>query len=155
MAFVESLMMTPGMSDTRAIELCRQQHHFSVGRFRTLKKRVQAAWLVQDEGERPTVRAAAIRRIMSMLFFARGQRNADGRTWERPPNHSAIRGYESLLADLQGTRAPIQVNVNHEISSALTDVIGNLTPEQLQEALDEWNAMEQLANEAKQLRAAE
>ncbi len=149
LAYVEQLMLTPGMSDNRASEVCRREHDFGRGRYTNLKKRVQAQWLAQDEGDRPTARAAAVRRIMTMLHHARGQRSEDGRSWTRPPDHNAVRGYEKLLSDIQGTNAPQVVLVHHEMSSAISDVLGNLDPEQLQSCLDEWAELQRLAEYAR------
>ncbi len=145
LAFVEQLMLTRSLSQARAVSLCREKFGFARGRYLNLQKRVREQWRTEDEADQPSARSVAIRGINAMLRVAEGVRTPDGRGWERLPDHAAVRGYQSLLMDLQATRAPIQLNVHHEVSTAINDVIGNLTPEQLQDALDEWNELQRNA----------
>lgn len=152
LAFVESLMLTPGVSQSAAIRACRSRLGFGESRYLNLKKRVLAAWALQDKAEPGDKRAAAIRRIEAMLAHARGEQRVDPndatkRVWTRPPNHPAVRAYEDLLARLQGTFMPIEVNVTHTVSNALQNVMGNLTEDQLQDYMHEYLETKRLAEE--------
>jgi hypothetical protein len=62
------------------------------------------------------------------------------------PNFAAIRGHETLLADLLGTRAPVrvEVDVGLEVRKSLLTIVAGLT-EHEQEAL----VAEQLALEGR------
>ena len=52
--------------------------------------------------------------------------------WIEKPNHSAIVRYENLLADIQGTREPLQVDVNVQVAESLVAVFSSYSLEKLQ-----------------------
>lgn len=154
MATMEQLLLQPGVSVIQQNAAMRERLGVSTNRCNVLRQRVRREWLSQDDAERSTNRAVAVRRIMGLLAHARGKlkqrtKATDPVAYEREPNHAACAKYESLLADLQGTRMPIEVRVHHEVSAAVADVIGNLTAEQLQDYLAEYEETQRLAAEYK------
>lgn len=55
------------------------------------------------------------------------------------PQWSAIASLEKHLADIQGTKAPAQVNVMIQFDIAIVRVVSNLTADQKQDMLREYN----------------
>lgn len=57
----------------------------------------------------------------------------------------AVASFERLLADIQGTREPLRVDVNVAVNQAVVHVIGSMSAEQMQLLLEEYNEMERRA----------
>lgn len=57
---------------------------------------------------------------------------------------------EKQLAEIQGTLAPIKVDINVSITANMAAVLANLSPEQIQAALDRQKALRQAAQVAVQ-----
>ena len=55
---------------------------------------------------------------------------------------------EKQLAEIQGTLAPIKVDINVSITANMAAVLANLSPEQIQAALDRQKALRQAAKVA-------
>lgn len=85
----------------------------------------------ESESLRPTNKAAAERRILGDIQAAKAAKN-----W------AAVRGFESLLADIQGTKDPIRVDVSVTQRSAVVHLIGNMTDGEFTELVDEYEELE-------------
>lgn len=135
MAAMESMMLAT-LSDRRMETAMRER--YGVGRSRThrLKARIHEQWTREGSEAAPHNRAAAIRRVKGYIMRAQGERNADDTAWKVKPDWPAVRAFESLLADFEGTRAPIEIAVEHRISHTIQAVIANLSPEQTQARLE-------------------
>lgn len=130
MAAIESLLLST-YSQTAIARTMTQRFGLKKTRVEDLIKRVKARWLAEDVEARPTNKSSQVRRLLGYIANARGERNDDGRGWKVQPNYQALRAFESLLADVQGTKAPIEINVDVRVGQALREVISNMTPEQL------------------------
>lgn len=144
-ATVEALLVQ-AVGTAAIARVCRERHGVSPTRVAKLISRLRARWAAEEEANRPTNRASAIRRCMRSLQEARAgvpktEQDANGRAvqvgWLTPPDHRLAYRYECLLADLQGTRSPIKfdLNVDARVSGALGVVIASLSPEQIAQRL--------------------
>ncbi len=128
-----------------------------VKRINLLIQRLMQRWVDEDMAGRPHYKAAQMRRIMSYIDRAsRGQQQVDanGRPtgkWLLKPDLRTVERYESLLADIQGTRAAIEIAVEHRLGNAAQDVFANMTAEELEEIIEEGRNERALANKARQL----
>ncbi len=148
---VESLLtQLSGFSTIAAI--CRKRHGIGLNRVRTLMGRVVDTWAKEDEANKGTNKGAAIRRIVRMRLHAEGEMNEQGTAWLREPNHPAVAKYEMLLADLQGTREAIKVDVDVRASQACLTVIQGLSAEEVQKYLTKYKENVQLANEMRAMK---
>lgn len=149
-------------------QLSAQMHaKFGIGRerVRRLYARLQERWQSEDSSQRRGWRAKAMRRIERAVNLAengirkqkRDKRGSlilgpDGSPllyWDVKPNLSAaMRGHE-LLSRIQGTQAPIEVNVNVLTSDALLGIIANLSADEVQESLQRHREDRELAEEAR------
>jgi hypothetical protein len=102
--------------------------------------------VAEDVEARPSNRAAAVRRYQRYIALASGEREratpeerAAGiqPVWRVKPNWPMVARFEAMLADVQGTKAPIQLSatVDVRVSQSLQAVIANITPEQMAERL--------------------
>lgn len=117
-----------GITKTRALKL--------IGR-------IDAKWAHEDLERRATWKSTVMRRILGQIQACQGKRGrADPNNPESPivwiekPNHSAIIRYENLLADIQGTREPLQVDVNVQVAESLVAVFSNYSLEKLTKLRD-------------------
>jgi hypothetical protein len=60
--------------------------------------------------------------------------------------HMLLLRYEDQLAKLQGTYAPIKVDLDLTISQNIVGVVANLTPDQVASHLDAYMETQRLAN---------
>jgi len=135
---VERLLLATH-STQAIIRTMRERHGLGRNRTCTLIQRVRARWTEEDKEARPAQRAAAIRRIKSYIALANGERSpeADGGGWRTPPDFGALALLERLLADLQGTRAPVEVAAGIRLGRAAAAVIAAMTAEEVAECLEE------------------
>ena len=89
---------------------------------------------------------------MRMRLHAAGEQNTAG-DWIREPNHAAVAKYESLIADFQGTREAIKIDVDVRASQACLTVIAGLSPEEVQGYLAKYKENVRLANEMREMQA--
>lgn len=132
-SLVESLMID-GWTESMIFVRMRKDGVGST-RTRVVIEQIRERWRTEDENKRPQHRAAAIRRISRNLRAAEGRQNEDG-AWVVMPNMQAYVALERLLTDIQGTREPIQVNVNVEYTQAISNVIAELTPDEVERMLE-------------------
>lgn len=123
---------------------------FHVGRQRTrrLIQRVHAEWQKIDAETRKHERSAQIRRLKRCIRDTK-----DPNTGKvLPKMDRANHAYEELLAKIAGTNAPIEMNVNVQVSDALLGVINALDEDSVQSMLDEYYETKALADRARELK---
>jgi hypothetical protein len=109
---------------------------FGVGRVRTEKLRdeVLRGWAALDEEMRPHHKAIAVRNLTRWITKA-----------EKDKRWHAVAAFHSQLMDVQGTREPLKLDVNAELKASLASAVFNLTPEQMQEMLEQRRELERQA----------
>lgn len=114
--------------------------------------RLWAEEMDRDRGALQTKRAAAIRRSHEMRRWAlAGERSADGRTWVRKPDAALALRIDIHIAKLEGTLAPIKVDVGMNVSGAMMAVMANMDDDTAQALLAEAQEQERLARAARRL----
>jgi hypothetical protein len=146
--FIEQLYVR-GTSLNSMYQLARREKAIGANRVDRLLERIRAAWDEEDKANRKASKGAAIRRIQRYIENARGVRTEDGKGWKERPNFSALARFEQLLADLQGTREPITIDLNVRVQETVLNVIAGLTPEELAEAVNEYDENMRLATAAR------
>lgn len=109
----------------------------TLGRIKKLRQRVLDRWREERVASSSDVREAAIRRIqrsLRQLINAGVSRNA-----------SAIAQLEKLLAQMQGTLAPIEVNVHAELKQTSVTVMMEMDQSEVDEMLAEMRAAKERA----------
>lgn len=138
-----------GVSINRIAEVMLADPKVRISRKRVivLAGRVKERWAAEDQDMRGSWKGAAIRRIQNWITRALGE---DARYDERGNlvrretkiNHSAIARYEHLLADIQGTREPLKLDMHVEHTEAIAAVIMDMTEQELLEAAREQDERE-------------
>ena len=128
-------------SKSAVAKLMLDRYGISKLRVSILIQRVYERWKEEDALARPANRSSAIRRVERYIAQARGERRAQTPE-ERElgivppyvikPDFQALFRFESLLADYQGTRAPVKVEVTNDVrvSVSLQAIIANMSPEE-------------------------
>lgn len=133
------------------IKQLRDRTGVGTQRATTLIKRTRAAFKEQFASISEGYRAKQVERLASMLRHARGEQNEDG-TWARPPDHKAVTAYERLIADIVGTKAPVEVVVTSvEVKMSLVKFVSSLEPEAMDEMLASAMERQRLAVEGARL----
>lgn len=146
-AFLEQLYVRG--TSLRQMELAaRQRFGLRPGRVTSLLDRIRETWRKEDEANRASNRAAAVRRVTRYIRDAEGRKNQDG-SWIEKPNYAALARFEELLSDLQGTREPVKVDLNVRVQETVLNVIAGLSPEELGELVAEYEDTERLAEAAR------
>ena len=112
-------------------------------RVQKLIARVQDLWAEQDKKQRHVAKSEQIRRIQECLREARGWNRTTG-VRDGKTNHHAVIRYEEFLARLQGTYAPIEIDINVQYTEALLSVIVHQEPEELMRIVEEEKARDRL-----------
>jgi F0F1-type ATP synthase alpha subunit len=150
-------IMQVTLSRTSICRAMREQYGLGQRRTNILMQRVYQRWADEDAAARPYTKATQIRRIKANIERARtGERqlDAEGRPtgkWVLKPDLRTVERFESLLADIEGNRAAIEVAVEHRLGNAAQAVIAAMTAEELNEVLQEARTERALANKARQL----
>jgi hypothetical protein len=129
--FIEKLMLS-ACSERQIESLCAQELGLKTLRTRILRHRILERWKLAGAAESETNRIQAQRRIQRNITDVHSEFAADIPKMSAAAKHSALARYESILIQLQGTSAPIQINMDVTVSANLQGVIANLTPEQTQ-----------------------
>jgi hypothetical protein len=148
-AMIEQLML--GTHSPRSIERAmRERYDLGANRTGRLIERVRRRWLDEGKEAMPSNKEAQIRRLERYIQLAQGVRRpeAEGGGWKVRPEWSAIGKFEALLADLLGTRAPIEIAVSARISTTAMNIISSLSPEELTARLDRARERKALAQHA-------
>jgi len=113
-------MLIAGISMSRIEDVAKEKLGMSFGRTRSYIDRIRAMWAEEERAGRPHNKAAAIRRCLGHVAEAR-----------RDKNWSAVAQFEKHLSDLQGTKEPVEVNLNIDatVTEAALHVVASLTPE--------------------------
>jgi hypothetical protein len=119
-------------------------------------RRVLDRWAQERQGSTAVedARSAGIARVRHMLSIARGRRapaKPDGSPgdWIERPDHKACAAYEQILMRLQGTDAPVRVDLTVRVGAQLDGVIGNLTAAQVERFVAQRRELERLADLAR------
>lgn len=102
-------------------------------------RRVMDRWVAESEADRSFNKVTAVRRLFSHMQDAR-----------RDKKWSAVLGCERLIADIQGTREPIRIDLNANVNMALVNCIGAMTSEDREALLAEYEVLEETAAQLKQ-----
>ncbi len=142
--------MLRGMAILSILAYLRQRWpRLSVNYLHKVTTRIRDAWLRETEETRKYTKSEQLQRLFGYLDDARGRKKTrdlpDGTKvitdeWEQKPNHSAIVKYESLIADIQGNRAPIAISVDVRVQEAMTAVVSNLQGSRLERFMMEADA---------------
>lgn len=139
-ATVEQLLQR-GISPRTIIEQVSRQMGLTRYRVQRLLDRVKEKWASEDQHMRAAWKSAAIRRNLNHIREAQGYDPVTGQRTGKT-NFAAIAKFETLLADIQGTREPLEVNVNMQYTEAMLAVIVQMPDDQLAEVVKEGLAME-------------
>lgn len=150
---VDSLL-AQGLSTNQIVIHMRKAHGVGEQRTSILLNRTRQRWAQEDEVARASNKSAAIRRITRRVndLDTRLQLDAksDPKAKMKPGDvtlmHAALHKWEALRADLEGTRAPVKVEMDVQVSAAILTVIAQMTPEEVQEELA---AQEELESKAR------
>jgi len=155
---IEDLMTRMGVFTISKLQgACEQKfgRRPSASRVNKLIKAIQARWATEDAENRPSIKAQSIRRVYDHIRRARGHEGRPGQGTPGQPGYvapvspsapkwSAIARFEELLADFQGTREPLRVSLEVQMTEALMNVIASMTPEQVHAALEEEKERDRL-----------
>lgn len=158
-AFIMSAVLK-SFSFSQILRACRERFHIGQHRVEKLRARIYQRWAREDEETRASRKAVHVRSIeedMRQLRIDMQDRAAAG---ERPDHALAVRRhnlllkYHSLLADIQGTREPLAIDVNVTHTAQIVTVMANLTPEQVEHHLRKQHELVRLADLARRLMPA-
>jgi hypothetical protein len=126
--------------------LLRRRFHLSVSQAKTRIEAVRERWAAEDKGQVDKWKAEATRRLQTGMEQARIELK------DRPQQkHTILLRYEDQLAKLQGTYAPLRVDIDVTISQQLVGVVANLTADQMAEHIARYRETQRLAAEYKRL----
>ncbi len=141
--YVESAF-AQGWTAPEIIRAGKKQLGVTVSRMVSVIAKVREKFAREDALARPSWKSEQIRRLMRQLRVAMGEKDDEG-NWILKPNMSAYTKIESILADVQGTREPIEINVDVSYTEAMMTVIGQLTPQQMDGLLERARERKRLA----------
>jgi hypothetical protein len=129
-------MLIAGISQSRIERVCREQFGMTKAAVGTYIVRIRDRWAVEERESRPFYKAQAMRRLYGHMAEAR-----------RDKNWAAIAQFEKLLSDMQGTKEPVEVNINVDatVTEAALHVVSTLTPERRAALIEEQRRLRQLA----------
>jgi hypothetical protein len=107
---------------------------------------VRERWVAEDKAQIEKWKAEAQRRIFTGMADARTQLK------DKPQAmHATLLRYEDQLAKIQGTYAPVKIDIDVTVSQHLVGVVANLTADQVMEHINDWSETQRLASEYKRL----
>ena len=132
---VEQLLIA-GVNKNQIAQELRRRFNTTPSATGTLIARVRKRWADEERENRPSYKAAAIRRITGHIAQARQSKN-----W------AAVAQLERLMSEIQGTREPIEVQMNVDVSlpEAAMRVVATLPPEKFQAMIAEQRRLRALA----------
>ena len=141
-------LLTQGHTENRIVQHMAETFHVGRARTRRLIERVRAEWLKTDAETRKHERSAQVRRLKRCIRDCK-----DPNTGKvLPKMDRAVHAYEELLAKIVGTNAPIEMNLNVQVSDALLGVINALDEDSVAAMLDEYYETKALAERARELK---
>lgn len=132
-AFVESCIVQ-GLTTSRIYSLAIKEFGCTKVIIDKCIQAVSTKWAKEETVRRPMWKAAAMERMQRAIRKATEE-----------SNFAMVARFEGLLAEMQGTKAPIELNVNHTQQIAMVNVILDMTPSDMQEALEEIKELERKA----------
>jgi hypothetical protein len=150
-------LLARGCSDSLVRRIARQELGTGTVATTRLIGLVRERLRVDVEGRRPYARAEQIARLRDTIeklktprFRVQKVRDAQSgqmvdREVEQPLPAQNIMRAEELLADLEGNRVPIKVEVEHTLGIAARAVFANLTPERMEALLERARERKRLA----------
>lgn len=129
-------LLVAGVSQHRIEGAMLDRHQMTRTSTRAVMARVRRRWAEEERGNRPHYKATAMRRLLGHIAEARVAKN-----------FASVAQLERLLAEMQGTREPVEVNLNVEttVTEAALHVIGKLTPEKFRALVEEQKRLRALA----------
>lgn len=133
--FIEKLLIA-GIAIARIESACRDQFSMPKSAVSKCVEQVHARWADEERSNRLHYKTQAMRRLYGHVAEARKDKN-----W------AAVAQLERLLADIQGTKEPleVQLNVDATISEAVLHVVANLSPERRVALIEEQRRLRALA----------
>lgn len=139
--YIERLMLTRSSLTYRAAyERVRAKFGISQTRYRKIRARIMDRWTREDDQMRPAWKSQAMRRLNMWI-----------RKMERESDFKLVQRFHSDLMTIQGVREPVRLDLHVEVQESVAQVIMELTPEQLDDALNEYRQTQALAAAAKRL----
>ena len=116
---IEQLLIS-GVSRSRIEGLMRERYEMSSGAVRGVIERVRRRWAEEERESRLHYKEMAMRRLYGHIAEAR-----------KAANWPAVAQLERLLAEMQGTREPMVVEVNASalLTESAAHVLSQMTPE--------------------------
>lgn len=133
--FVEKLLIA-GVSMRRIETACEESFGMSHAAVLQVATKVRRIWAEEERANRPNYKAQAIRRISNHIAQA-----------SKDKNWAAVAALERLQSDIQGTKEPIdvQININATVQESVLHVVANMTPEKQRRLIEEQRALRQRA----------
>ncbi len=135
LAEIEKLMML-GVAQTQIEHACRAKYGMKTALVRRYQSEIRNRWAEEEQVNRPTNKAAAVRRLYSHI-----QKALQKEEW------AAVAAFERILSDIQGTKEAVEVNLNVDatVTEATLHVIANLSPARREAMLEEQRQLRLLA----------
>lgn len=139
--FVEQLLIA-GVSAGRVERVAAEKFGVARATIRGSIEKVRVRWAEEERGNRPHLKAQAQRRLIAHIAEARKENQ-----W------SAIAQLERLLSEMQGTREPVEINLNVDatVTEAAMHVVANLSQEKVAELVERQKRLHLLAARAESL----
>lgn len=162
--FIERMILQH-LNEGQIAKACRERFGFGLFRVKLLQKRIHERWAEEDKDKRKYNKAIALREIQEAMRLARhGTKKkvkkrvigpegkpivAEVEAWDIRPNLSAFRGLAELKSRIQGTMAPLEVSIEVQVHDALTGILSNMSSDEVQAAINEYDENVRLAEAAK------
>lgn len=132
---VEQCLVT-GLTNRKIVDVVQSEYPYATAHtIKNLIEEIGLDWAKEEEFRRPMNKQAAVQRIIGHIMKCR-----DAKDWAN------VARFENLLADMQGTKEAVTINVNMTVTGALMNVIGGMSNEQMQDALNHIIELEKKAN---------
>lgn len=135
--FIEKLLVA-GVNTGRIESACREAFNPPMPKTSVAKyiEQVRARWAEEERTNRVHYKAQAMRRLYGHVAEAR-----------KAANWAAVAQLERLLADIQGTKEPVEVqlNVDATVTEAVLHVVATLSPERRRAMIEEQRRLRELA----------
>lgn len=133
--FVEQLLIA-GVSAGRVERVAAEKFGVARTTIRGAIEKVRVRWAEEERGNRPHTKAQAQRRLLGHIAEAK-----------RENQWSAIAQLERLLSEMQGTREPVEINLNVDatVTEAAMHVVANLSQEKIAQLVEKQRRLHALA----------
>jgi len=131
--FVERCLIQ-GVSTRRIASLVKKEYGIGPSKIEEIIQAIGDRWSKEEAIRRPLYKQAAMERITESLQNAYASNDT-----------RLALSFEKLLSELQGTKAPIEISVTATVTTALANVILDMSAEDVQNALDEMRELKRLA----------